>query len=131
LKPGCNPSEHTIVYLEGTQPQYFEGELQKGMTKAPIAIRPTDPNEKMDPASRLRLGKIYSIECNVKVRDIGVVSAGVDRTRLLLYHSEEKNNGFEPDEDDDYTQTPRPTYSTVAYTPYHDHHNPPYTYAPQ
>jgi hypothetical protein len=69
------------------------------MHKEPIAIKPMDANEHMDPASRLRLGKIFSIECNVKVRNIGMVLAGDDRTRLLYYHSEEKSTGFESDEE--------------------------------
>ena len=70
------------------------------MQKSPIAIEPTDPNEPMLPTSRLRLGKTYSIECNVKVRDIGKV-APEDRTKLLRYHQDERDIGFEPDDLDD------------------------------
>jgi hypothetical protein len=83
------------------------------MTKDPIAIRPADSAEQMHPASRLRLGKIYSIECNVKVRDIGMIPRGDDRTKLLTYHQEEKDKGWEADEDS--IGTPRPTQSTAAY----------------
>ncbi|KAF2823153.1 hypothetical protein CC86DRAFT_300156 [Ophiobolus disseminans] len=97
LKPGCNASEHTIAYLRGRQPQYYPGEYEKGMTKTPIAIEPTDPNEKMLPSSRLRLGKTYSIECNVKVRDIGNVALE-HKTTLLRYYQESKDLGFEPDD---------------------------------
>lgn len=97
LKPGCNASEHAIVYLKGSQPQYIPGEYEKGMKKSPIAIEPTDPSEQMLPTSRLRLGKTYSIECNVKVRDIGKV-AFEHRTMLLRYHQDEKDLGFEPND---------------------------------
>jgi hypothetical protein len=97
LKPGCKASEHTIVHLKGTQPQIYQGEYEKGMTKSPIAIEPADANETMLPSSRLRLGRSYNIECNVKVRDIGRV-APEDKIRLLRYYQDEKDSGFEPDD---------------------------------
>jgi hypothetical protein len=96
LKPGCNASEHTIVHIKGHSPQYVHGEWEKGMTKEPIAIKPADKNETMLPTSRLRLGKTYSIEWNVKVRDIGMVIPE-DKTKLLRYHQDERNAGFEND----------------------------------
>lgn len=99
LKPGCNASEHTIAYLKGSQPRYYSGEYEKGLTKTPIAIEPTDPSEQMLPSSRIRLGKTYTIECNVKVRDIGKV-VPEDRTKLLRYHQDEKDD-LEPEPDDD------------------------------
>jgi hypothetical protein len=70
------------------------------MTKEPIAYEPTDPSETMSPTSRVRLGQSYSIECNVKVRDIGIV-AFEDRLRLLRYFREESDDGFEHEYDDD------------------------------
>jgi hypothetical protein len=100
MKPGCKASQHTIVHLKGTDPQYLPGEYEKGMMKAPIAIEPTDRSETMLPASRLRLGRTYNIECNVKVRDIGRV-APQDRTKLLRYWQDEKDEGFEPDLEED------------------------------
>ncbi|KAH8727746.1 hypothetical protein GQ44DRAFT_702912 [Phaeosphaeriaceae sp. PMI808] len=111
LKPGCNPAEHTIVHLAGILPQPMVGEVERGMTKEPIAITPTEVTEWIHPASRIRLGKIYSIECNVKVCDIGMV-VNENKTRLLHYHKQEMNNGFEPD-DDDEDMTPRPPYITA------------------
>ena len=96
LKNGCNPAEHTIVHLEGTNPKRLEGEWERGMTKDPIMIIPSDPGEIMDPASRLRCGKIYSIEWNVKLREIGMV-ADHDRTKLIQYFAEEQDNGFDID----------------------------------
>jgi hypothetical protein len=83
------------------------------MTKDPIKIKPTDPAEEMKPASRLRLGKVVSIECNVKVRDIGMV-VNEDKSRLLEYYQQEQNNGFEADDDEDDMETPQPAYATIA-----------------
>jgi hypothetical protein len=131
LKPGCNPSAHTIVYLKGTRPRYLPNEWENGMRKDPIAIQPTDPAEQMLPASRLRLGRVYSIECNVKVRDIGMVLAGDDRTKLLTYHREENDAGWEVE--DASFQSHRNTYTTVAqptHTAYANY-NPYQQYTPQ
>jgi hypothetical protein len=66
-------------------------------------IDPTDPKETMPPESRLRLGKVVSVDCIVKVRDIGMV-VPEHRLKLLEYYQQEQDNGFEPDE---YAETPR------------------------
>jgi hypothetical protein len=97
MKPDCNAHEHTIVHLKGRQAYRIAGEYEKGMTKDPIMIDPTDPAEDMLPTSRLRLGKVISIECNAKVRDIGMV-VPEHRSRLLRYFQQEMDNGFQPDE---------------------------------
>jgi hypothetical protein len=83
------------------------------MTKDPIMIDPTDPTEDMSPTSRLRLGKVVPIECNVKVRNIGMV-APEHRSKLLEYYHQEQDNGFEPDEYklDTPRYTPMPPSST-------------------
>lgn len=44
------------------------------MTKRPIAVYPSTPREKLDQMSRLNFGKIYTVEHNVKVRDVGKVT---------------------------------------------------------
>ncbi|KAH7378348.1 hypothetical protein BKA66DRAFT_421266 [Pyrenochaeta sp. MPI-SDFR-AT-0127] len=100
LKPGCNASEHVMVYRNGTRPELIPGERERGMTKDPIAINIEDAQEEMHPASRLRLGKITSIEWNVKVRNIGMVIPE-HRSRLMAYYRAEQNNGFDNDNDDD------------------------------
>jgi hypothetical protein len=38
----------------------------------------------MDPASRLRFNRVYTIECNVKVRDICLIY-GLNKTKLVRY----------------------------------------------
>jgi hypothetical protein len=95
-KRDCRASEHTIVHLKGTDPVWIPGERERGMTKEPIMIEPTDTLETMDPSCRLRCGKIHSIEWNIKVRDIGMV-ASQDKEKLLRYYREEQNEGFDAD----------------------------------
>lgn len=104
LKHGCNAAEHTIVYLEGTNPVRLEGEWERGMVKDPIMIIPTNPQETMGPSSRLRCGKIYSIEWNVKLKEIGMVAAH-DKTKLMQYFAEEQDNGFDLDDNESGRQS--------------------------
>lgn len=96
-KSGCNPSEHTVVYFAGTAPQYVKHEKGNGMTKEPIQIEPTDPNDKMDPASRLRFGKTFPVEWNVKVKDIGKVNSH-HLSKLVRYWKEEESYDSEEEE---------------------------------
>ncbi|KZM25422.1 uncharacterized protein EKO05_0000502 [Ascochyta rabiei] len=99
-KPGCNAADHSVVYLNGKLPIMYSGEAEQGLVKDPIMIMPTDANEAMDPSSRLRYGKMYPIEWNVKFRDVGMVSPR-DRTKLMRYFKESQQAGFDSDTDDD------------------------------
>jgi hypothetical protein len=99
MKPGCRPSEHTIVHFSGTRPFYFDGEYESGMTKDPIEIVPAEPNATMDPTSRLRFGKTFPVEWNVKVKDIGQV-APHHMAKLIEYWREERFSG-DPDDGGD------------------------------
>ncbi|CAN9173373.1 unnamed protein product [Alternaria sp. RS040] len=105
LKKGCYPAEHAIVYLSGTDPAscYLPGEWQAGMTKEPIEIIPADSGVRLRYDSRIRFGKTYPIEKNVKIKDIGQVHPGhvgkllrywSDVGKLLRYWSDV---GYEPD----------------------------------
>jgi hypothetical protein len=69
------PEEHAIVYLSGTDPGscYLRGEYQSGMVKEPIEVVPVDASITLRYDSRIRFGKTYPIEKNVKVKDIGQV----------------------------------------------------------
>ncbi|KAF3053010.1 hypothetical protein E8E11_010764 [Didymella keratinophila] len=97
---GCNASDHSVVYMSGSQPVQYAGEAEKGLSKDPIMIEPSDPSETMHPASRLRYGKMYAIEWNVKFRDIGMV-AKHDRAKVLKYFKESQDSGFDPDTEDE------------------------------
>ncbi len=43
------------------------------MTKDPIRVVPVSPDEKLDPLSRISLGKALVVEHNWKIREIGNV----------------------------------------------------------
>lgn len=58
------------------------------MHKEPIEVIPIDWNERLTPASRVRFGKAYAIEWNVKVKEIGMV-ADRDMAKLLQYYEDE------------------------------------------
>ena len=62
----------------------ISGEYEAGMTKEPIEIIPADSSVVISPYSRLRLGKTYPIEWNVKVKDIGQVHPE-HVSKLLMY----------------------------------------------
>lgn len=102
LKPGCIAREHAVVFLQGSEPTTFSGETDgpQGMNKEPIEIVPADDTIRMDPASRVRFGKTYSIEWNVKVKDMGRVSPKY-LTRLYRYWSMHMAPADDPDVPDD------------------------------
>jgi len=66
------------------------------MDKEPIAIEPSSLTEAMDPQSRLRLDKVFTIECNVKVREVGMV-VREQIPRLLDYCRKDHDSKFELD----------------------------------
>lgn len=89
LKRNCYPPEHAVAYFYGTQPGYLPGE--DGMTKEPIEIYPSTSAEIMEPASRIRFGRTYPVEWNVKVKDIGRVMDS-HMTRLIQYWRDEEDS---------------------------------------
>lgn len=81
LKRGCDPAEHAVIFVKGTTPKRLVGE--HGMTVEPIAVEPSEPRLTLEPTTRVRLGKIYPIEWDVKVKDIGRV-VDEDMTKLVI-----------------------------------------------
>jgi hypothetical protein len=81
----CIASEHALAYASNSRPSLIEGEWERGMTIEPFAIDLTDADETLNPAWRICLGRIYPVEMNAEVRDIGIV-AERDRARLLICH---------------------------------------------
>jgi hypothetical protein len=59
------------------------------MDKEPLQVEPVDGAMQMRPESRIRFGKTYPIEMNVKVKDIGRVHPGQLST-LLQYWNDER-----------------------------------------
>ncbi|KAF3035086.1 hypothetical protein E8E12_001741 [Didymella heteroderae] len=91
LKKGCDPREHAIVFNTGVDPRtcLLTGETEKGLYKDAIEVRPADTGSYLVRESRIRFGHVYSIEFNVKVKDIGrVVSRDLS---VLLAHYDEEN----------------------------------------
>jgi hypothetical protein len=70
-KPGLNPDSHAAVHMTGTAVELAKGET--GMTKQPLAVDPFQ-SQKLDGRSRVNFDKVYTIEHNVKVKNIGKVS---------------------------------------------------------
>jgi hypothetical protein len=74
MRRGCNPKEHAIAYMDGEEPSLLTGE--QPLTKAPIAIVPSTPNSvSLSRASRIRFGRGYALQNNIKAKDIGHVRA--------------------------------------------------------
>lgn len=63
---------HAILYMEGTKPDRLPNEPY--MPKKPIAVKMSREDRKLHPASRIRFDKVFTIEGNVKVQDVGVIS---------------------------------------------------------
>ncbi|KAF1967857.1 hypothetical protein BU23DRAFT_398536, partial [Bimuria novae-zelandiae CBS 107.79] len=84
LKAGCVPSEHSAVYIKGSTLHLFPGEQEAGLTKHAIAVEPANRSIFMNFASRLHYAKVYPVEMNVKVKDIGDV-VPEDMSYLIQY----------------------------------------------
>jgi mRNA-degrading endonuclease toxin of MazEF toxin-antitoxin module len=57
--------------MTGTVPEYAVGET--GMIKEPLSVDPFQA-QKLDGMSRVNFDKVYTVEHNVKVKNIGKVS---------------------------------------------------------
>lgn len=68
-KPGVVQSDHTIVYSTEHPPNKLVGE--ENMLKDPLRIELYSLDDKLDPRSRINLGREYSIDHNIKVKKIG------------------------------------------------------------
>ena len=95
LKNGCDPGEHALVYNTGIDPKtcFLLGERDRGLYKEPSEVYPADSGSYLTRESRIRFGHVYSIEWNVKVKDIGRVVAPCLST--LTAHYDEENGKFE------------------------------------
>jgi hypothetical protein len=62
---------HAIVYAAGSKPELLPQEQSPGMGSFPIVVE--DKFVTIDKTSRLNFGKIYTVEHNIKVRNVGKV----------------------------------------------------------
>ncbi|KAL9115305.1 MAG: hypothetical protein Q9187_007317 [Circinaria calcarea] len=81
-RKGLNQEEHCIVYTSSKPPKKLEGETK--MRKDPIHVRAISSSEKLDPLSRVNFSKVYPVEHNIKIKEIGLIS-GTDLKRLIGY----------------------------------------------
>ncbi|KAF2803220.1 uncharacterized protein BDZ99DRAFT_399963 [Mytilinidion resinicola] len=71
-KHGIVVEDHSLIYTgdeDDEPPELLPGER---ITKQPLRVEPTG-SETLESASRVNFGKVYTVEHNVKVLDIGVV----------------------------------------------------------
>jgi hypothetical protein len=75
-KPGLSESDrraHAIIYMTDTRP-FCLPEEERYLTKKPIAVEKASADQKLDSMSRLNFKKVYTIEHNVKVMNVGRVA---------------------------------------------------------
>lgn len=68
-KKNVDKDKHTIIYTGKSVPPKLAGE--EGMNKSPLHVNLTRGDDKLDPRSRINLGKTYPVEWNTKVKEIG------------------------------------------------------------
>jgi hypothetical protein len=74
LKNGLSEADikaHAVIYMVGTSSAAAPGEK---IVKNPIAVHPAREDQKLHPMSRINFDKIYTIEHNVKVMNVGKVA---------------------------------------------------------
>jgi hypothetical protein len=72
LKHGVHASYHAAVFT-GKNALLAPGELEGGLTRAPLRIVPSNSRENLDPMTRINYAKPYTVEYNVKTAFIGKV----------------------------------------------------------
>lgn len=81
-KKGVDQRAHAIIYTGSHPPEKLATE--RDMNKSAICVIPARADEKLDPKSRVNMGKIYTVEWNTKVKEIGQVEKH-SLVRLLNY----------------------------------------------
>lgn len=56
-------------------------EVELGLNKESIVVKPASPEQQLQPMSRINFGKVYNVEWNIKVMDVGTIEG--DSYRLL------------------------------------------------
>ncbi|KAL8828584.1 MAG: hypothetical protein Q9170_006544, partial [Blastenia crenularia] len=70
-KRGVDANSHAIVYTTAHPPAQLENEPK--LIRHPIRVCTSSPENKLAPASRVNLGKTYTVEFNSKVKEVGMV----------------------------------------------------------
>lgn len=70
-KPGVNADDHAIAFASGKGPVSLDGE--KPTRFEPIEVK-LAPGQTLHEMSRINFAKVYTVEWNVKARDVGMVA---------------------------------------------------------
>jgi len=81
LKKGVHARHHAVIYTE--KPHVMSKEK---LTKKPIRMDPYSKRDKLDQASRINYGKLYTVEHNVKVSFIGQIAKKHEHTLVSDYN---------------------------------------------
>jgi hypothetical protein len=85
-KSRVSVENHAIVFTAGSEPKLLPQEQPPGMGSFPIVLG--DKSVTIDPSSRLNFGKVYTVEHNIKVRNVGKVEKEwLPRLRAALFKS--------------------------------------------
>lgn len=87
-KRGIDAAAHAIIYMCDQKPAKSSDETK--LSKRAIAVNPARADQKLDRMSRLNFGKVYTVEHDVKVMDIGTV-ADASMAYLEAYWTNQKN----------------------------------------
>jgi hypothetical protein len=106
-KRGINLNEHGLIYSSGKAPRGA-----KGIDKEPLRVHLSKDGEELTNPSLVNYGRVYTVECNVKVKDVGDLDSA-SRKPLRQYFREVI---IDPDDfDGDSSQPPPPgTDNTLA-----------------
>ena len=79
-----------IIYTGTSIPQKLAGEAR--MFKDPIRVTPVSPEHNLDPLSRANCSKVFLVNHNVKVKEVGKVDTFDFRKLKAYYVSEIKKD---------------------------------------
>jgi hypothetical protein len=83
LKEGVNPKEHAAIYLKSKGVELLPGE-KLAIEPFPLILE-NDKNVQIDISSRINFGKIYTVEHNVRVLNVGRIEpTSVPRLRQFF-----------------------------------------------
>jgi hypothetical protein len=91
-KKGINLDEHGLIYSSDKKPSSVQG-----ITKAPLKVKLSRGAEKLVNPSYINYGRVYTVETNVKVKDVGDLDT--DSRRLLRRYFNEVNITQDDDSD--------------------------------
>jgi hypothetical protein len=100
---------HAIVYTAGTEPILLPEEQSPGMGYFSVIVE--DKSVTIDASSRLNFGKIYTVEHNIKVRNIGKINKA---SLLRLKDALLKSMGIDASDKETETETETEKETTTS-----------------